>query len=149
MSGALSSEPTAWLFGSCLWGDTQTSANNLFIRGFLAEDKTYLDGLRIRPDGYLGYFAENLLPCSVSRCLEARLRPPVARRLEAVSSVDLHLGLACHLAQSFVFGLCQRFEALGRGPLRGESGLHQLVLDGRIVQGLVDGSIEFGCDGWI
>lgn len=70
MSGALSSEPTAWLFGSRVWGDTQTSANNLFIRGFLAEDKTYLDGLRIRPDGYLGYFAENLLPCSVSRCLE-------------------------------------------------------------------------------
>lgn len=31
-----------------------------------------------------------------------------------LSSVDLHLGLTCHITQSFVFGLCQRFEALGR-----------------------------------
>ncbi|NIF85803.1 TonB-dependent siderophore receptor [Comamonas sp. Tr-654] len=39
-------------------GGAQTSANTLFMRGFLAEGKTYLDGLRIRPDGYFGYFAE-------------------------------------------------------------------------------------------
>lgn len=33
---------------------------------------------------------------------------------QRLSLVDLHLGLTCHITQSFVFGLCQRFEALGR-----------------------------------
>ena len=40
----------------------QASANNLFMHGFLAECKTYLDGLRIRPDGCFGDFAEEPLP---------------------------------------------------------------------------------------
>ncbi|WP_371878552.1 TonB-dependent receptor plug domain-containing protein [Comamonas sp. C11] len=44
--------------GSRVWGAAQTSANNLFMRGFLAEGKTYPDGLRIRLDSYFGYFAE-------------------------------------------------------------------------------------------
>ena len=39
----------------------QTSANNLFMRGLLAEGKSYLDGLRIHPAGYFGYFAETPL----------------------------------------------------------------------------------------
>lgn len=32
------------------------------MHGFLAECKTYLDGLRIRPDGCFGDFAEEPLP---------------------------------------------------------------------------------------
>ncbi|WP_087082080.1 TonB-dependent receptor plug domain-containing protein [Comamonas thiooxydans] len=34
----------------------------MFMHGFLAECKTYLDGLRIRPDGCFGDFAEEPLP---------------------------------------------------------------------------------------
>jgi iron complex outermembrane receptor protein len=39
-------------------GGAQTSANNLFVRGFNSQGKTYLDGLRVQPDGYFGFFAE-------------------------------------------------------------------------------------------
>ncbi|WP_369346145.1 TonB-dependent receptor plug domain-containing protein [Comamonas testosteroni] len=38
--------------------EEQTSANNLFMRGLLAEGKSYLDGLRIHPAGYFSCFAE-------------------------------------------------------------------------------------------
>lgn len=74
---------------------------------------------------------------------------PVVVDRQTLSLVDRHLGLMCHITQSFVFGLCQRCQFLGRGPLRAESGLDQLVLDGWITQGLVDGNIKFGCDSWI